>query len=291
MSSAAREDTIPETGQVEFTGGDGVRLHANVSGDPAAPCVILMHGGGQTRHSWSATFRALANAGYRVISYDSRGHGESDWSPDGIYSFSLRAGDLRAIVADIRTPLALVGASMGGITAMKAINAGLEVAALVLVDIVLRPRREGVQRVRDFMAGRPQGFATLDEAVDAVAAYNPHRPRPSDPSNLLRNLRQRADGRLYWHWDPRMVPADIGEDLIAMEDIAREFKPQSPVMLVRGGDSDVVTDANAGAFLALVPHAEIRSVPGAGHMVVGDGNRAFNDSIIGFLSRHLPPVR
>jgi pimeloyl-ACP methyl ester carboxylesterase len=291
MRPAVRERTIAETGRIEFAGAGGLKLQANVTGDPAAPCVILLHGGGQTRHAWSATFQTLASAGYRVIAYDSRGHGESSWSPDGIYSFSLRADDLRAIAADIVTPLALVGASMGGITSMQAINAGLEVSALVLVDIVLRPRREGVQRVRDFMASRPRGFATLEEAVDAVAAYNPHRPRPADPSNLLRNLRHRADGRLYWHWDPRMVPADVGADLVEMEDIARGFKTRSPVMLVRGSDSDVVTDANAGAFLGLVPHAELRSVPGAGHMVVGDSNREFNDAIIDFLGRHVPPDR
>lgn len=274
-----------------FLAQDGVVLRGEVAGDPTAPCVVLLHGGGQTRHYWSDTFAALVEAGYRVLSYDSRGHGESDWSPDGRYTFLQRAEDLRAVLSDVQPPIALVGASMGGIAAMQAIGNGLRVAALVLVDIVLRPDRAGVQRVRDFMVAHPQGFATIEEAAEAVAAYNPHRPRPADPSGLARNLRRGSDGRYYWHWDPRLVPDSIDGDLAEMERITEAFRASSglPVLLVRGGRSDVVSERNANEFRQLVPHVEIRQVTGAGHMVAGDSSREFNDLIIDFLVRHLPP--
>src|SRR5882757_10075703 len=91
-----------------FISPDGVSIVADVGGSEAGPTVVLMHGGGQTRHSWSGTFEMLAGAGYRVVSYDARGHGESGWSADGIYSYPLRADDLRAILADTPGPFALI---------------------------------------------------------------------------------------------------------------------------------------------------------------------------------------
>ena len=138
---------------------DDVTLVADVAGDPDAPTVVLMHGGGQTRHSWSGAMRALLDEGYRVINYDARGHGESSWSADGVYTFARRAADLRTVLAEIAAPVALVGASMGGLTAMQAIGEGALPSAVVLVDIVLRPEPRGVQRIRNFMRANPGGFA------------------------------------------------------------------------------------------------------------------------------------
>ncbi|GFE82043.1 peroxidase [Steroidobacter agaridevorans] len=288
--TAAREHLVT-TRQIATR--DGVMLVADVAGNADAPCVVLAHGGGQTRYSWQATLQALVAAGYRALAYDARGHGESGWSPDGKYSFFQRADDLRAVLDDAGGAAILIGASMGGITSMEAISSGLvrpeQVPALVLVDIVLRPQRSGVQRVRDFMASHPNGFATLEEAVDAVAAYNPHRPRPKDGGHLMRNLRPAADGRLRWHWDPRIVPDNIDDDMAELERIARSFEPPQtlPTLLVRGGDSDVVTPDSAHDFKRWMPHAEIAVVPKAGHMVAGDSNRTFNSAILDFLARHV----
>jgi hypothetical protein len=71
-----------------------------------------------------------------------------------------------------------------------------------MVDVVPRLSPEGVAKITLFMRARPEGFASLEETADAVAAYNPHRPRPKDVTGLIKNLRRRADGRLHWHWDP-----------------------------------------------------------------------------------------
>lgn len=268
---------------------DQLVLVADDLGPQDAPVVILMHGGGQTRHSWSGAARALAERGYRVINFDARGHGESDWSPAGAYSLDDRVGDLEAIVGQLDQPFALVGASLGGATAIHAVAGAMRPAALVMVDIVPHPEPEGISRIVTFMRAHPDGFATLDEAVDAVAAYNPDRPRPRDPNGLMRNLRQREDGRLYWHWDPRIVAARPQDH----HDLVRESAaalPQTglPVLLVRGLKSDVVSDSGVAAFRALVPDLEVADVGGAGHMVAGDRNDAFNGAVIAFLERHLP---
>ncbi|MET0363947.1 MAG: alpha/beta fold hydrolase, partial [Sphingobium sp.] len=164
--------------RTEFAMQDGVRIIGDVGGDPSRPTVALMHGGGQTRHSWSGAMRALVQAGYHVINFDARGHGESDWSPDGVYTLSVRARDLGEILRDLRGPVAFVGASMGGATALYAVGEQVPPApaALVMVDIVPRPNPVGTGKIKAFMGANPEGFATLEEAADAVAAYNPHRP-------------------------------------------------------------------------------------------------------------------
>lgn len=233
--------------------------------------------------------QALAAAGYHVVSYDARGHGESGWSPDGRYGFHVWARDVAAIAAQLPRPLAVIGASMGGIATLQAMSDGLRPDVVVLVDIVLRPERAGVERVRQFMAGNPNGFANIEEAVDAVANYNPNRPRPANPSGLQRNLRRRDDGRLYWHWDPRLVPPNVDDDLRAMTEIVDGVARIEgiPVLLVRGTNSDVVSANSAAEFQRALPEAEVLEVHAAGHMVVGDRNDQFNAGVLDYLSRHL----
>lgn len=268
---------------------DGVGLVGDVEGNPSDPTVVLLHGGGQTRYSWSAAMRTLVEAGFHVINYDSRGHGDSDWSADGDYTFPLRAQDLRTVLEEVTGRFALVGASLGGITSLQALGDGLRPAAIVLVDIVLRPELTGVERIRNFMSSHPNGFTSLTEAADAVAAYNPNRPRPADPSGLMRNLRVRPDGRLRWHWDPRLVPDDLDSDIEAWERILSTLRgvPPIPILLVRGLNSDVLSDASVNDFRSHLGHVEVLEVAGAGHMVAGDSNEVFMRGVGDFLARHL----
>jgi pimeloyl-ACP methyl ester carboxylesterase len=279
-------------GKAKFIAGDGTELVADVAGGERAPVIVLMHGGGQTRYSWSGTVETLATAGYRVINFDARGHGESGWSPDGAYSYEVRAKDLQTILQTVKMPFALVGASMGGLTAMQAVGDGVRPEALVLVDIVLRPERAGVERIRNFMTSSPEGFETIDAVVDAVAAYNPNRPRPQDPVGLMRNLRKGTDGRLRWHWDPRIMATSPREELERIARITQEFTARSdlPTLLVRGLQSDILSDANVADFLELFPKTEVLGVAGAGHMVAGDSNDVFSRGMVGFLRQHLPPT-
>ncbi len=275
-----------------FRCADGVNLAADAAGDPQAPAVILLHGGGQTRHSWDGAMRAMLQRGYRVLNVDARGHGDSDWSPDGNYSLEVLADDLRRIIDTLPRPPALVGASMGGMTALRTVAREPEAIAkaLVMVDIVPQVEPEGVSRIRTFFRGNEHGFATLEAAADAVSAYNPHRPRPRDISGLMKNLRRRADGRLYWHWDPRFFRGDraLEPPLDDGERASRYRHVKLPVLLVRGLRSDLISAAGVAAFRQEVPQLEVFDVAGAGHMVVGDRNDVFNAGILNFLQRHLP---
>ena len=280
---------------VQFGGAGGVRLAADRSGDPADPPVVLFHGGGQTRHSWHTTARALADSGWCAYSVDLRGHGESEWPEDGDYGLDAFVGDVVAVCRALGRPPALVGASLGGVSSLAAVGEtdGMLATALVLVDVAPRIEAAGALRIGEFMRERMEdGFASLEEAADAVAAYNPHRRRPSDLSGLRRNLRRRADGRWVWHWDPRFVQGPSGaadETRVSLlpperlEAAARALR--LPVLLVRGRVSDLLSEDGARQFLDLVPHAEFVDVEGAGHMVAGDRNDVFNDGIVRFLAR------
>lgn len=276
-----------------FQAPDGLELVADEDGPPDAPAVILLHGGGQTRHSWSGAMNALVARGYRVINFDARGHGDSGWSAEAAYTLDDRAADLGAVVADLQTPFALVGASLGGATAIHAVAHGLDPAALVLVDIVPHPEEAGIGRIVSFMQAHPDGFASLDEAADAVAAYNPERPRPRDPNGLRRNLREHADGRLRWHWDPRIVETEPRRhhEVVQRSTVELARRSELPVLLVRGLHSDVVSDASVAAFREMVPDLEVVDVAGAGHMVAGDRNDGFNTGVIAFLGRTMPATR
>jgi len=276
-----------------FEGADGVRIAADVGGAGNGPAVVLLHGGGQTRQSWGGTADALAARGYRVVTLDARGHGESGWAPGGIYGMEGFVGDLRAVLETLPGRPALVGASLGGLTAMVAIGEAERpiASALVLVDIAPKMNRGGTAKIQAFMQANPDGFTSLEEAADAVEAYLPQRRRPRSSEGLRRNLRlDPASGRYRWHWDPAfMTPRKWDPDIQRrFDEAARNIKV--PTLLVRGSLSEVVDEEAIRHFQELVPHAELAELNGAGHMVAGDSNDAFNQAILPFLEATRAPA-
>ena len=224
-----------------------------------------------------------------MLNYDAGGHGDSDWAKGG-YTLDSRAADLRAILGDCARPFALIGASLGGATAIHAVAHGLRPNALILVDVVPNAERAGIDRIRRFMLSAPDGFASLDAAVDAVAAYNPERPRPLDGEGLMRNLRVREDGRLRWHWDPAILDDEPGTMRRVLDASSRRLADVAGLrtLLVRGLRSDVVSDDGVAAFRAMLPALDVLDVAGAGHMVAGDRNDAFAAGVRDYLALHMP---
>jgi pimeloyl-ACP methyl ester carboxylesterase len=159
----------------------------------------------------------------------------------------------------------------------------------VLVDVTPRVEPTGADLIRSFMQGTAKGFRDIDEAAAAVASYLPHRRRPKDASGLMKNLRLHTDGRLYWHWDPRIMVRDPTGHIDGFK--ARLEKALGnvtvPTLLIRGGLSELVSPQSVAEFRALRPDAEYVDVPGAAHMVAGDRNTAFNDALIDFLKRRI----
>lgn len=288
---AAQADTreIPmETN--DYPSADGLRLRGDAWGNPEDPPVLLLHGGGQTRNAWSGTAESLARDGWYAVSVDLRGHGESEWSPNGDYLHDHFGNDVGSLARRFRTKPVIIGASLGGISAMLALGDSPDdpvARALILVDIAVRMEPAGAERIIAFMKSRPDGFATLDEVADAVAEYNPHRPRPKDVSGLAKNLRLGEDGRYRWHWDPqfldgpRKMNSRPAHDPDRLDRCARTIS--IPTLLVRGRMSDLLSQEGADEFLEIVPHAKFADVSDAGHMVAGDRNDLFTNAVLDFL--------
>ncbi|OYO18396.1 alpha/beta hydrolase [Enemella dayhoffiae] len=278
--------------QVRLSGADGLTIAADEWGDREHQAVLLLHGGGQTRHSWKSAGAELAAAGRHVVSADLRGHGDSDWSPDARYGFEAHRDDVLSYLPQITDgPLVLVGASLGGLTSLLVTQHRPDlVRALVLVDVVVQLETTGTNRIREFMFGNRAGFDSLEQAADAIAAYLPHRPRPKSTDGLRKNLRQREDGRWYWHWDPAMTahPEAADEALQRktwenLDEIARSITV--PTLLIQGGLSDVVSDEGVQHFRELVPHLEVATIAGAGHTAAADDNDAFTAAVSEFVAR------
>ncbi len=295
MSAGERLPGTPEP-MHRWTGTHGLSIAGDSWGDPGAQPVILMHGGGQTRHAWKGAGVRLGAAGYHAMAPDARGHGDSEWSREGHYGPDVMAEDLRLLIRALGgPPPVLVGASMGGSTSLLAVGEGhVEAAALVLVDIAPRIETNGVQRIMEFMRARPDGFDSLEQVADAIAAYQPQRRRPRTLDGLAKNVRRTPDGRYRWHWDPNLhiVQGDAGHRearRVRFELAARQLRV--PTLLVRGGLSDLLSEEGAMHFLELCPDSEYVNVAGAAHMVAGDRNDIFGRAVEDFLARRVPPNR
>ncbi len=277
-----------------FRGFEDLTLVADVRGNLDAWPVLFLHGGGQTRHAWGRTAETVAAQGWRAVSLDLRGHGESDWAPNGDYSFTAFCADCIAVCDQLGQPPILVGASLGGMSAMLAEGTSDRVVSsgLILVDIAPVTNTEGVEKIGAFMRSGVNGFDSLEDAAAAIAAYTPQRKRPFNPEGLRKVLRER-DGRWYWHWDPAFITRERTEVVanrfkglldVAMNNIT------VPTMLVRGMLSDVLTQEGIDNMVARLPAVDVVEVPGAGHMIAGDQNDAFTDAVMWFLDERIRPI-
>jgi len=277
--------TVTKAEPFEFE-SDGLRLAGERFPAGDRGIVLLLHGGGQTRHSWSRTGLRLSQRGWTAIALDARGHGDSQWAPDRDYSLQAFVNDLLTFIATLGEPPVLVGASLGGTTSLVAAGEHRGLArGLVLVDIVAKLEQAGTDRIRGFMTAHPEGFASLDEVAEAIEAYNPVRKRRRNLDGLKKNVRLGDDGRWRWHWDPAFMA--IGDEPQRFADPKRVEAAAAaltiPTMVVRGAHSDVVSDEGLAHMLALVPHAQVVEVGAAAHMVAGDDNDVFATRLGAFL--------
>ena len=281
---------------VTLSGHSGHTIAALVEGPEHGFPVMLAHGGGQTKRAWKKVTATLATHGFRAIALDLRGHGDSAWADDGAYDIVDFAGDLVAVAGALECRPALIGASLGGLAGIMAEGevAPGSFASLTLVDITPQMEASGVARVVGFMAAHArEGFASPEEAARVISEYPPHRPSRKASSGLAHYLRQKADGRYYWHWDPAFIEGIMrrhsgrgnGTDYGGSELGEAASRLALPVHLIRGGSSDLVSPEAVMHFRKLVPHADYSDIADATHMVVGDQNDAFGDAILDFLVR------
>ena len=274
---------------MRFKVRSSLNIEATLKGSPNDPLVILLHGGGQTRHAWKGTTEKLASSGFYAVALDLRGHGDSDWSKEGDYAIESYRSDLISIIEEIGKPASLIGASLGGMVSLS--TAGdpefeKHCSALVMVDIGIYPNEEGSNEILEFMSSGFKGFVSLEEASDAIAKYLPHREKPKDISGLKKNLRLKDDGKYYWHWDPKFIQSRTSN----RTEHRSKHKTYAhnvciPTLLIRGALSNVVTEEEVKDFMETIKHAEFVEIDKAAHMIAGDRNDIFANAAINFLQK------
>ena len=295
MVSLASSQPVQTSETVAFQGRDSVALigerrFAEKNG-PARPAVLLAHGFGQTRQSWSQTQSRLARAGHDSLSWDMRGHGDSGRNPAASrYDARQFLEDVIAAAELLPDAPVLVGASMGGLTGLMAQAQKKLFSALVLVDVTPRWEAAGVQRIQAFMTAHPQGFDSFEHAAETISTYLPHRRERKTPAQLASLLRSDPEsGQLRWHWDPRML-GEFVDGSEHLQDMISEAAASIdiPMLLISGGRSDLVSEQTVAHFLELAPQARHVQLPQATHMLAGDDNDAFIDTLLQFLSAQFP---
>lgn len=283
MTSTSEMDS--QGSRMTLSGSRGVRLIATTFGNESDPPLLFLHGGGQQRSSWAGAARFWGENGWQSITLDARGHGESDWSPDGYYLLDAFADDLANVVTELGRAPVVVGASLGGLTGLVAEGSrpGL-LRGLVMVDVSIITERRGAERIRSFMTDRPDGFASLEEARAAVVAYASGRRSEQSVDGLRKALVQRSDGRWYWRWDQRFLAGPQRFGGFTEASLRKAASAVAcPLLLVRGALSDVLSEAGVKALVEAQPRTVVSRVQGMGHMVSGQDNGAFGGALTSFL--------
>jgi len=249
--------------------------------------VVLLHGGAQNAHTWDTVALAL---GRPVLAVDLPGHGRSSWRDDGYAPRSLADDVAVAITALAPSARVVVGMSLGGLTAiaLAANHPGL-VGSLVLVDVTPGVNAEKSAAIHNFVAG-PDSFASFDELLDRTVAHNPARSVSSLRRGVLHNALELEDGR--WAWRHHLGRSG-GLGGVGAMDVAALWDDLSavsvPLLLVRGGASPVVDDADVAELLRRQPRARVVVVAGAGHSVQGDEPLELAALIEGVVTGAMPP--
>ncbi|MDG2335741.1 MAG: alpha/beta hydrolase [Myxococcota bacterium] len=253
----------------------GLFLHALTWGDPEAPPLVLLHGGGANAHWWDHMAEPLARR-RRVIALDFRGHGDSDY-PDalevGAFNFDLEA--LCEFLGTARFDL--VGHSMGAQVALDHASRHPETGRVVLLDLARGASRRSRRIARLALALR----RTYENRGEAIDRYRVIPPSEGMEPALLRaianhSVREDDDGRWGFKFDPRWFT-------IASRPAPDLSQVRSRVLLMRGGESKLLSPEGAEEFSGQVSGARVLTIPGAGHHVHLDQPEHVLTGLIEFL--------
>ena len=255
-----------------------LRFHFTEWGQVGAPPILLLHGTNQSSHSWDLVSLALATS-YHVFALDQRGHGDSEWSRELDYSTMAMAEDAIAFARDrkLKRPI-VIGHSMGGRVALLAALREPDLArALVLVDSGPEMNTSGGRTIRNFIHNNRE-FDNIDQFIDNVVAYDPYRKREHVERTVKYNMFQRADGKYVSKNDHRRL-ADSRTTI----DLGDVSALPHPVLVVRGGNSNVFTDEAGERLVGALPDARLVTVPNCGHNVHSQNTPGFLAAVKPFL--------
>ncbi len=256
----------------------GLRFHYLDWGSEGKPPFVLLHGGAQTAHSWD-DFAPVVRGDYHVYALDQRGHGDSDWSPDGDYSRQTQCEDVAAFVSALKlSPFILAGLSMGGInTITYAARYPETVKALIIVDVGPEIETRGRENIQNFT--RIDELDSFEAFIERAHRFNPRRSLENLRQRLSHNLKQQPNGKWTWKFDQKRLGAG-GRSGIGPEGLWEDVrKIRCPTLIIRGGESDILTPEAAQRLQAAIPQSRLAVVPGAGHSVMGDNPSGFAEAV------------
>jgi esterase len=263
-----------------FATVNGLRIHYLEWGTSGKQPMILLHGIGRVAH----TFDHLAphfSKSHHVIAVDMRGHGDSDWDPQGNYLVEDYVKDIEGLAAQLKLRnIVLWGNSTGGRVAQ--VFAGLHpelVSAVIAEDVGPERPREISDRRATRMSGEEKGWASVDELLAQVKKDN-----PGASEEVLRTLAQygskrRDDGRIVWKRDPAIAKGFVPTELWQ---IVRKIK--APIIYILGGASTIVPAETQEQLRQALPQVQIVTMPGLGHYPSAEKPEEFLAIVDGFLA-------
>jgi len=273
-----------DTIDAEIT-ANGLQFHYREWGDPNAPPVLILHG--ITGHSWEwdTVARALSSD-FHVIALDQRGHGASDWTDS--YAPEAMADDIGAVLAELGIGrVKLVGHSMGAINSyLFAGRNPRAVERLVIADVSPDSLTEDAEEMlrTALSAWAAASFTTPD---DAFAEWRENSPLATDHGLRLyvnHNLTRRGDGRFVWRFDAARLSGFIDALPPAEEQWQAIRNVDCPVLVLRGGESDLFSHEAAGRLSQRLLYATLAEIPHAGHDIHIDRPDLTIQAIRGFLT-------
>lgn len=283
MGVTFANEVVPEDRYVK---ANGLSFHYQEWGDPGLPPMLALHGFAQTCHSWDFVALSLCDR-FRVIALDQRGHGDSDWAPDGDYSPETQQADIAGVVDALGLEdFVLMGLSMGGRNSFTyAANHPDKIKALVIVDAAPQTQRGGGENIRNFVQ-QDDELDSIDAFVERVLEFNPRRAPEQVRGSIRHNLKQLPNGKWTWKYDKRLRAPDrrMGADPETVQRLWGYVESlQCPTLVVRGGESDVVALDTAEEMFRRIPNGRLTTVEGAGHLVMGDRPAGFQKAVTEFL--------
>ena len=289
LHEAARRMGVPFTVENEPVDRsvkvNGINLHYLEWGDTDRPAILMLHGISQQAHSWDFISLPLS-VDYRVIALDQRGHGDSDWSPNGNYSTDIYVGDIEGFVGAMGLEnFHLMGHSMGGRNSLAWASGRPGILkSLTIVDTGPETQRRGQNRIQQFRE-LPDELDTLDEFASRVMEYT-GRNREQTMGALKYSIRQRQDGKWTWKYDKAMRVSGFRAPTWTPEQLWDGWrKIDCPALVVRGARSDIFADETMVRMAEEHPDCTIVTVENAGHLVQGDNPPDFLAAVRGLLSR------
>ena len=289
LYEAARQIGVPFTQENRPTDKDiqvnGMNFHYLEWGDSANPKILMLHGNSQQAHSWDFISLSLSDR-YHIIALDQRGHGDTDWAPDGDYSLEAQVGDLDGFVkAQGFDRFVLMGHSMGGRNSYvwASQNPGT-LKGLVIVDTGPAVQRQGSERIRRFKE-LPDELDSFEEFAQRVMEYT-GRPREQVIGALKYSIRERPDGKWTWKYDKVMRDPARSESSWNPEQLWECVRGiDCPTLVLRGDRSDLFPEETMQRMQQAIADCETVTISGAGHLVQGDNPADFVVAVQALLRR------